>query len=106
MTTFKVRHFNKTVTAAGTRERLTDLNINVPSIMFQAEVDNGGQVYIGDNQVSSTSTGVELDAGDSFVLSAVELGWASGEVSLRDIWIDVGTSSDGVWCLYLERKTK
>ena len=105
MASFKVRHFKSIVTTAGTRERLTDSNLIVPSIMFQAEVSNTGKVYIGDNQVSATSTGVELDGGDSFVLSAIDLGWSSGNISLRDIWIDVETGTDGVWCLYLERKT-
>ena len=71
--------------------------------MLQAEVSNTGQVYVGDDQVSSTSCGVELDSGDSITLDAAQLGFAEGKIRLKDIWLDVGTSTDGVWCMYLER---
>jgi hypothetical protein len=99
----KIRHLTKTVTTAGTRERLTTSDLKVPAVLIQAEVSNTGQVYVGDNQVSSSSCGIELDSGDSITLSAASMGWANGQISLKDIWLDVEVSTDGVWCTYLER---
>ena len=71
---------------------------------MQAEVSNTGQIYVGDNQVSSTSCGIELDSGDSITLNAASLGWAEGKIDLSAIWLDCSVSTDGVWCTYLERQ--
>ena len=104
MAFLKLRHLTKAVTTAGTREQLTTASLKVPAVMIQAEVSNTGQVYAGDNQVSATDCGVELDSGDSITISAAELGWAEGKIDLSTIWLDVSVSTDGVWCTYLERE--
>ena len=84
--------------------QLTTSEKYVPAIAIQAEVSNTGQIYIGDNQVSATSCGIELDSGDSQTISAAALGMAHGQISVNDIWLDSSVSTDGVWCAYLERK--
>ena len=102
MSLFKPRCFTKSITTAGTREQLTTAEIKVPALLIQAKVANTGQVYVGDKGVSSSNAGIELDSGDSFVLSAAEFGWEGGLIMLSDIWLDVSVSTDGVWCSYLE----
>jgi hypothetical protein len=60
-------------------------------------------VYVGDDQVSSTSYGIALSAGESIEISNDDLGWADAKISLKDIWLDVGTSTEGVSAMYAER---
>ena len=98
----KPHTFTKTVSAAGTKERLTTQEINVPAVLIQGISTNTGDVYIGDNQVSSTN-GIEVDARDGIVISAKALGWADENISLKDIWIDVDTNGEGVNVLFLGR---
>jgi len=93
----------KTVSAAGTQEQLTTSDLKVPTVLITAERSNTGYVYVGDNQVSSTAYGADLAAGDSIRISSKEYGWADAKISLKDIWIDVSVSGDGVSVMYLER---
>jgi len=97
--------FMKAVTTAGTAERLTTSNIVVPSVQIQAEVAsaNTGDVYIGDSAVSATNYGLCLSSGDVQTFNAEQLGWGKAQISLKDIWLDVSVSTEGVSCLYLER---
>lgn len=99
----KIRHFTKSVTTAGTREVLTPSNILAHSFSIQAKAGNGGQIYIGDENVSSTSCGVELDSSENVSLSAELMGHAGQVVNLNTIWLDTSNSGDGVWVLYTER---
>jgi hypothetical protein len=100
--TVKPRLIKKTVTTAGTREQLTVSNLAVPSIIIQALITNTGSVYVGDNQVSAT-IGLELSAGDSISMDKDAIGSGDSQVSVKDIWLDAGTSGEGVIAFYLER---
>jgi predicted nucleotidyltransferase len=93
----------KTVTTAGTREQLTSLSTLVPALVITAERTNTGYVYVGDKSVSSTEYAVELDSGDSFRISAAELGWPYGKISMDTIWLDVSVSTDGVSVAWLDK---
>ncbi len=101
---FRPVGLKKTVTTAGTQERLSASEKKVRAVTIQALPGNSGKVYIGDNQVSSTNYGVSLDFGMDYTLSAEIMGDAAGFISLKDIWIDVDTSTEGVTYLYLERE--
>ena len=96
--------FLSTVAAAATSEQLTTSNIRVPAVVITAERSNTGYVYVGDKEVSSTRYGVDLSAGDSIRMSAVDYGWANAELSLKDVWLDVSVSGDGVSVMYLKRE--
>jgi hypothetical protein len=98
----KTRIISKTVTTAGARERLTVANIDVASVVIQAKPGNTDNVYVGDNQVSS-STGVALAAGDSIAMDNDDFGSGDAKISLDDIWLDVAVNGEGVNALYLER---
>ena len=84
----------KTVSAAGTAERLhSDLPCNGP-LLVKALSGNSGDVYLGNvsGDVSSTN-GLVLDAGEEIYFSMVH--------NLREIWLDVGTNDDGVAFMFL-----
>ena len=98
------KHFRKTVTIAGTRERLTASAFKTPMVDFQAESTNTGRIYIGHNQVSSTDCMADLGAGDSLSLIASNYGDATAVWDLSEFWIDSSISTDGVFVGYAERK--
>lgn len=98
----KPKAFRKTITTAGTRERLTTADRSIPAVVIQALTANTGIVYVGDSEVSATN-GLELSAGDSITLENDDLGNADAKISLKDIWLDVSISTDGVVAFYLER---
>ena len=84
----------KTVSAAGTAERLhSDLPCNGP-LLIKALPANAGDVYIGNvnGDVSSTN-GMLLDAGDEVYFSMVH--------NLREVWVDVETNGEGVAFMFL-----
>lgn len=101
---YKMRHLAKNIAVAGTRERLTTSNVETPSMSIQALTGNTGIVYVGDNQVSGASFGAQLDAGESVSLGSIMHGLDSDGISMKDAWLDVATSGDGVTVLYLEKQ--
>lgn len=75
----------KTVATAGTAEALA-ASTTVKSVVIKALYSNTGTVYVGDSSVSST-TGIELAAGDSVALEIDDL---------SKIYLDVSVSGEGV----------
>ena len=102
--------FIKTVTTAGTAERLTDSKLRPVWVRIQPEDDNTVPMYIGDSQVSATN-GLELnidlnDTTDIQSAKYIEFGSTMPgaiPISLRDIWVDTGNAGEGVEVFYLER---
>jgi hypothetical protein len=80
----------KTVTTAGTAERISTTQSGVTSIVIRAETTNTGQIFVGDADVASTDN-AGLDAGESLSMPL----WLS-PISLTNIWIDASMSTDGV----------
>lgn len=81
----------KTVTAAGTSERLIDQPLGAfAQLDITALSDNTDKVFVGDRNVSSTS-GQELTVtalqGDTITLANQDP---------YDVWIDVATAAEGV----------
>ncbi len=97
---FKPQCFIKTTTVAA---RLTTSDIKVSAVTIQAERSNTGYVYIGDDQVSATNYGIDLASADSYSITAQELGLASADISLKDIWFIPSVGADGVSVTYWER---
>lgn len=99
----KLNHFKKTVALAGTAEPLIAINTIIQSIVIQAESDNSGKIYIGNNTVSSTNT-VALTAGNSLDFSGDSMGMGGDyEFDLSQIYIDADTDGDGVTVLFITR---
>lgn len=102
--------FVKTVASNTAAERLTTSDLRPVWVRIQPEDDNSTPMYVGDNQVS-TSNGLEINidllaATDIQSAKYVEFGstmdGALG-ISLKDIWVLCGTSTDGVIVFYLEQ---
>jgi len=105
----KAGFFRKAITAAATAERLTDSNLKPVWVKIQPEDDNTKPMYLGDSQVSATN-GLELNIDllavtDMQSEKSIEFGstrdGAIG-ISLRDIWLDAGSTGEGVLVFYLE----
>ena len=97
------RSFSRTVTLAGARERLTDSDMDVLSVTFQAELLNTGVIYLGDNQVSSSNYAYGLVAGDTVSLDGPSLGSAPAFISLSEFWLDTNSSGDTLIVSTLQR---
>jgi len=109
----KVHVFRKAVASNTVPERLTTSNIRATWVRIQAEDDNTGVTFVGDSEVSSAN-GIELKVcaggdADARNVPALELygqsiGSGFEDISLKDIWLAVATSADGVICLYTTRE--
>lgn len=90
----------KTVPVAGTRAPLATgfpNVVRVRSVTITALSTNGGLVYIGGTDVSSTVYGKELKAGDAVDIYVEQRAWERGEsVNLSKIWLDVSVNGEGV----------
>jgi hypothetical protein len=95
----KLYCFITNVTTIGKRQQITTSNIRVPSINIQAKKSNTGHIYVGDNQVSSSHYGVDLESGDSVIMTSLVEGTV---LSVKDIWIDTSVDGEGIAVSYLE----
>lgn len=85
----------KTVTAAGTAERLSATSSRYHMIVLQAECDNTGNIHIGGSSVDS-SNGILLDACESFTFTGSNNKGSNIPFDLYEIWIDADTNGEGV----------
>ena len=99
-------HFRKFVTTAGTREQLTTNERHVTDLLIQAEIDNTGYVYVGNNQVSSSNYMALLVAGASLSLDSADLGSGDAKIDPSEIWLDVSVSTDGVLVGFMEQVSR
>lgn len=85
----------KTITAAGTAERLSTGQVVNGSVMVKALPANTGNIYVGNvsGDVAS-SNGMVLEPGDVIIFNHVG--------DLREIWIDSAVNSEGVAWLLLD----
>lgn len=85
----------KTITAAGTAERLSTGQVVNGSVMVKALPANTGNVYVGNvsGDVASTN-GMILEPGDVVIFNHIG--------DLREIWIDSAVNSEGVAWLLLD----
>ena len=97
------RSFSKTVTASGTREKLTTNTTKVAMLTIQAKVANAGDIYVGGSDVSSTNCIAILDARESVSLDATQYGMANAMWDMTNIWLDTSNSGDGVVVGYADR---
>jgi len=89
----------KTVTAAGTAERLATgsrYNVAVLSVTIKALSTNTGKIYVGDHEVASTN-GLDLDPRDSVDLVGTE----KHPINLSKIYIDSAVNGEGVRFIFL-----
>ena len=87
----KIQTGSKTVTIAGTAERLATVAASVPvrSITVVAKGTNSGAVYVGASDVAST-TAPALEPGDSITIAAPD------PATLSDVWVNAAVSGEGI----------
>jgi hypothetical protein len=81
----------KTVAAAGTRERLVAASLKVKSVTIVARSTNTGQIYVGGVDVAST-TNFGLDASESVTFTTPEKHY----IDLFEIYLDASVNGDDV----------
>lgn len=79
-------HGQTTVTTAGTAVALGESTTLTSGVRIKANSDNTGVIYVGASDVDST-TGFVLAAGEELFVEIADL---------ADVFIDAGTSADGV----------
>lgn len=77
----------KTITTAGTKERITDQHISIAQILIRALTDNTGQIYIIFSETKTGSEGYTLDAGENVTIPIDDL---------SKIYLDAETNGEGV----------
>lgn len=90
-----IRDGRKTVTSAGTRERLVSTNTPCKQVTITALYANTNEVVLGDVTVvasAGTRRGIPLVAGASITLDIEDL---------YSLYLDSVTSGDGVSFIYL-----
>lgn len=93
-----------TVAVAGTEVQLSsDGGLAAASVIITAKTGNDGAMYVGGEGVTSSS-GEELNPGDSLQIGTDSLRGSSYEIFLNSIWVDAAVSGDSVTVQYLKLK--
>lgn len=99
---------DKTVAAAGTRERLVAASTEVKNVTIQWHPSNAGNVYIGDSSVAA-GQGLILNASNPVAVIAVDESESDEDnvlIDLYDIWVDAATNGDKVKISFLATVSK
>lgn len=97
----KIHSFQKTVTAAGTREPLVTDKVECISVSIKALAGNGGTIYLGGGAVDS-SNGKELTAGEAEDITVPEYLLRLGVlIEIGSLWIDSSVNGEGVSVSYM-----
>lgn len=94
-----------TVTTTGTRVQVSTSDLAVTSVVIQAAPANTGNIYVGDDAVTSTRNSATLEPSRAWSISADGSGRAGQEeFVLSDFWVDSATSGDKVNVSYIKRR--
>jgi hypothetical protein len=94
----------KVVTTAGTAVALVAATTPVASIVITAELDNTGEIVVGDSTViasAATRIGHPMEPGKSIAINAGETSSGRGLLDIAKVFIDAETNGDGVTFAYL-----
>ena len=91
-----------TVAAAGTAQPLSATKLIASSVIIQADHDNTGLIYVGDEDVDSTHTLAVLEAGDALEIDSELFDGNGQQYNLGQIYVDASVSSDKVRVGYTE----
>lgn len=92
-----------TVSVADTAVPLSITPKQVIEVVIQAFKGNTGTICVGDSTVTST-TGIQLDAGEALVLSAPEVSGTPGTIDLSTIYVNSSNAGDLVNIAYTARE--
>lgn len=91
----------KTITTAGTEERLVSSALAAYAVVIQAETDNTGKIAVGDasiNAVAPNERGAILTAGQAVSLTP---NFDGDRIDLTTIFVDCSVNGDGVTFTYV-----
>ena len=95
-------HGTTVVTTAGTRQQVKNSTTKYIAFLFKAPMTNSGLVYVGDSDVSSTSS-VRLVAGETYTLQLPEGRIGQIVIPAEELWVDVSVSGESVdWVFLME----
>ena len=80
-------HNQKTVTTAGTEQRLSATSILCSSIVVKALSTNTGLIYVGNSSSVASTNGFVLSASESIAMDID---------NVQDVWIDSSVNAEGV----------
>jgi hypothetical protein len=92
---------SKVISTAGVAERLTATSTLAKWVDIQADFSNTDSVFIGGVHVDGSLTpavGIEIFAGTTYSLQ--KLLQKDGPIDLKDIWLDVSVSGEGIGVNY------
>jgi len=89
---------SKDVETAGTAKALVDSSTKIIGLEITAKSTNTGKIYVGSSSVSSSNSGIVLEAGDVFSLRLP----AGQYTDLSKWYIDAEKDGEGVTFTYLE----
>lgn len=110
----KLKILTVTIATAGTRQRVVTSPFNKidrypKSAHFRQRITNSGNIYIGDETVSSTVYSDVLQPTDGGSLDFDgDTNYSSGaqdEIDLYNTWVDAGTNGDKVFVSILVKST-
>lgn len=91
--------FQKVVTTAGTRVKLTAASNKVRKVKIKALKANTDAIYLGGATVDA-ATGYQLNAGDE--IEVLDLFWREGDIiDLTSLYIDSAVNGEGVSIVYI-----
>lgn len=92
------------VATAGTRVQASATSKTAPTIIFQADSANTGNMYIGDSSVAAAN-GISLSAGQimSFSADPRPMG-GTDELDLSDFYIDAAVNGESVRVVLMRRQ--
>ena len=89
-----IKSSSKTVTTAGTAERLTAAALWVTGLTLTAKTGNVGNIFLGDSDVDNTAA--PLIPGDEISTQSPVIGGVSVPFDLYEIFIDSAQNGEGV----------
>lgn len=92
-----------TVASAGTRVQVTSEPIETACVWIEADTDNTGLTFVGDESVDSTN-GSQLNAEEGLEWDGKLLRGDGTKFLLSDIWVDAATNGNKVRVFYLRER--
>ncbi len=90
----------KTVASAGTAEAIVASPVRAASILIQADVDNTGNMYLGDSTVDD-SNGIEVAPGQVIEWTGDQARGIEQQIDMSQIYVDADNDGEGIRILVL-----
>lgn len=94
-----------TVTTAGTRVQVSATPTPITSVVIQADPDNTGYIFVGDDAVAIGQASAALEPGRAWTISPDASGReGQEEYVLSDFYVDSSVNGNKVYVSYIKRR--